>query len=156
MLPTSEKVVQAISPVSVNGAGFVSNVIDTLGFDHCTFDAAFGAIGAAVAALKVQESDAITNSTTLNGGADVVGLRVGTDTNDDGTASALPVGGDANKTWRFEIDLRGRKRYLQIQCTAGAGATLLAALARLRQGENEPTSASQKGVNAVLRAPVVS
>jgi hypothetical protein len=151
---TDKQIFNAIPPAaSVNGAGFTSNVIDTQGYEYLELLAIFGAIGANVALLKVQESDAKTNATTLTAGADVPGTVVGTDTKDDGTASALPaLTTDNNKVWKFEIDLRGRKRYLQIQCTAGAGATFLTAIAELGRGAQLPTTAAQKGAAAVMRA----
>jgi hypothetical protein len=153
MLPTTKKVFNAINPASANGGAFTSNVIDTLGFDFLEIWAAFGSIGANVSALKVQEADAKTNSTTLTSGADVAGTVVGTDTNDAGGATTLPVGTtDNGKVWKFEIDLRGRKRYIQVQCTAGAGATLLAAVAELGRASQVPTTAADKGAAAVMKA----
>lgn len=157
MTPATDKLVQAISPVSINGAAATSNVIDRSGFNYLEFIVQFGSIGANVATLKVQESDAISSGTALNGGVDVVGTRVGTDAKDDGAASALPVAAtDNNKNWKFEIDLKGRKRYLQVQVTAGAGATLVAGLAKVSQAENVPTLAADKGAAAVMRVPVIT
>lgn len=152
-----ERIEQAISPVSINAAAATSNVTDTLGYRYLVYEVAFGSIGASATVLKVQESDAKTSGTALNGGVDVTGAVVGTSTNDDGAASALPVATtDNNKTWRFEIDLKGRKRYLQVQVTAGAGATLVCALARLGRAEEVPTKAAKKGAKEVLRVPVIS
>lgn len=155
MLQVTDRMVQAIAPVSANGAAFTSTVIDTQGFRYLEFLACFGAIGANVTALRVQESDAITNATTLSSGTDVPGAVVGTSVNDAGTTSSLPTTADAGRIWKFEIDLRGRRRYLQIQCTAGAAATLLAAIAKLSRGEVAPTTAAQKGAQQVLRVPVL-
>lgn len=156
MLSTTDNYVQAVAPVSANGAAFTSTVIDTRGFRYLEFLACFGSIGANVAALKVQEADAITNATTLTSGVDVPGTVVGTSAADTGTTSTLPVAStDNGKVWKFEIDLKGRRRYLQIQCTAGAGATLLAAIAKLSRAENTPTTAAQKGAAQVLRVPTV-
>jgi hypothetical protein len=154
MIRSNEKVVQAIAPVSANGAAFASTVIDTQGFQYLRFLAQFGSIGANVTALKVQEAAAKSNATTLTSGADVTGTVVATDTDETGTATALPVATtDNGKVWAFEIDLRGRKRYQQLQCTAGSGATLLSVVALLGRGEQSPSNATQKGVAAVLRVP---
>lgn len=153
MYHVSQKNFNAIRPgASVSGGAFTSQVIDTLGFDYLKITAIFGAIGADVSALKVQESDTKTNATTLTSGADVTGTVVGTDNNDGGTTSTLPTtASDANKVVVFEIDLRGRKRYQQIQCTAGAGATYLTALAELSRGSQVPFTASDKGALEVMR-----
>lgn len=152
MYHTDKKAVVAIAPISASGAAFTSTVIDTLGFAYLEIEVTFGLIGADVTALKVQEADAKTNATTLTSGADVSGTVVATDTNDAGGATAFPVGTtDNGKIWKFEIDLRGRKRYQQIQVTAGAGATLCSAIAHLSRGAQVPTLAADKGAAAVLR-----
>ncbi len=54
---------------------------------------------------------------------DVTGLVYGTSAGIAGTTSALPTATDDNKCFKFEIDLRGRKRYLDLVATCGDGAT---------------------------------
>jgi hypothetical protein len=152
MYQVNKKTFQAIVPVSANAGAFTSNVIDCLGYSYLEIIVQFGAIGADVTVLKVQEADAKSSATALTSGANVSGTVVGTDLTDAGATSALPTtASDANKFWKFEIDLRGRKRYQQIQVTAGAGATLCAAVAELSRAANVPVSAADKGAAAVLR-----
>src|SRR5262245_60014128 len=105
MVPTFKKV-NAIVPASANAGAFSANVIDTQGYRYAVLEATFGAIGAQATALKVQEADAIASGTALTGGTDVPGTIVGTSANDEGTVLALPAAGQANFTYRFEIDLK--------------------------------------------------
>lgn len=143
---------QALAPVSLNGAG-TTIVIDTLGFDYCEIAVLHGLVGAAdFTVLKVQEADAITDANTLTSGADITGLIVGTSTDIAGAATTFP--GDASDGLikpLFEIDLRARKRYIDVAVTTGA-ASLIAIVARLSRAEQMPTTAAQKGANQVLRA----
>jgi hypothetical protein len=142
---------QALAPVSLNGAG-TTIVIDTLGFDFLEVAVLHGAVGAAdYTVLKASESDATSDANTLSSGSDITGLIVGTSTNIAGSASTFP-GDTADGTIDlFEIDLRNRKRYIDISATSGA-ASLVAIVARLSRAEQEPTTATTKGARQVLRA----
>ena len=93
-----------------------------------------------MATLKVQESD----DSGMSGAADVSGLVFGTSTNIAGSTSTLPSATDDNKFFIFEIDLRARKRYLDLSATAGDGAagTYMAAWVELSRAETAPVSAS--------------
>jgi len=150
----NRKIVNAVIPATiVNNAAVSSLVIDTAGFEYLEIVVQLGATDIALTAFKVQEADAKTNSTTLTSGADVPGTVFGTDANDAGTTSTLPSATDDNKIYKFEIDLRGRKRYLQFQATVGNGATgaFIAAVAELSRGAQVPTSAADKGVAQLMR-----
>lgn len=125
--------------------------IDTLGYDYCTIDVLIGASDIAMTALKVQESD-----TSGSGFGDVTGLVYGTSTNDAGSTSTLPTATDDNKVFSFEIDLRGRKRYLDLVATAGNGTngTYVSAIAYLSRAEaGVEDSSSNRGVAQTLRLP---
>jgi hypothetical protein len=151
---TDKKLVNAILPVAiVDNAAVSSLVIDTLGFGYLEIAVQLGATDIALTAFKVQEADAKTNSTTLTSGADVTGTVFGTDANDTGSTSTLPSATDDNKIYKFEIDLRGRKRYLQVQATVGNGSAgaFIAAIAALSRGAQVPTSAADKGVAQLMR-----
>lgn len=154
MYSVNKKIVNAIIPVAiVNNAAVSSLVIDTLGFDYLEFIVQLGATDIALSAFKVQESDTKTNSTTLSSGADVTGTVFGTDANDAGSTSTLPSATDDNKIYKFEIDLRGRKRYLQVQATVGSGSTgaYVSGIAELSRGQQVPTTAADKGVAQLMR-----
>ena len=152
MQPTNKKIVPITPPAaSASGATFAAAPVDTIGFTHVDVYALLGAVGAAMTALKVQESDSLTAG-ALTAPTDVPGTVVGVDGSDgSATPSSLPAGPQANGVVKFEIDMRGRKRYLGLVATAGGGATFLTAFALLGRGENSPTTAAQKNVTLCMK-----
>jgi hypothetical protein len=136
----------AILPQTLDNATATSYVIDTAGVDYVNIDVVIGATDIALTALKVQESDAITDSTTLSSGADITGLVYGAN------GSTLPSATDDNKIFSFEINTQGRKRYLQLVAVAGNGTTGVALAAQYNAGKvaNQSLDAAGKGVAAVL------
>lgn len=124
--------------------------IDTLGWDYLQIVVLLGATDIAMAALTVTESDA-----SGSGHANVTGLIMGTSTNTDGSTSALPTATDDNKIQLFEIDLRGRKRYIDVTATAGDGTagTYLAIVAILSRPKDVPVTATERGCDEILRVP---
>jgi hypothetical protein len=158
MIPIQNKLVSVTPPAAIiDNASAACNVVDTLGYRYARYVFYFGAMDIAAVALKVQEADAKTNATTLTSGADITGAVFGTSTNDAGIASTLPSATDDNKFFTVEIDLRGRKRYLNPVITLGDGAagTFVAAWCELSRAEITPTTAAQKGVSQNLRVPVL-
>lgn len=154
MMPFCNKLVSVTPPAAiVDNASFTTAIVDTQGFRLARFVVYLGATDIAVAAFKVQESD----DSGMSGAADVTGAVFGTSNNDTGSASTLPSATDDNKFFTVEIDLRGRKRYLDLVLTAGDGAagTFAAAWCELYRGENTPTTAAQKGVSQNLRVPAL-
>lgn len=136
-----------VLPQVLDNATATSYVIDTAGVDFVNIDVVIGATDIALTALKVQESDAITNSTTLTSGADITGLVYGAS-----GAAALPTATDDNKIFSFEINTQGRKRYLQLIAVAGNGTTGVAIASHYNAGKvaNQSLDAAGKGVAAVL------
>lgn len=151
-----QKIVVLTQPAAiVDNAAFTTKALDTKGFGFAEIYVIIGALDIAVSALKVQESDTTSDANTLSSGTDVTGLVVGTSTNDAGSTSTLPGATDDNTVVKFEVDLRGRKRYLDVSLTGGDGAagTYAVVVAILSEGESGPTSATEKGCAQVLRAP---
>jgi hypothetical protein len=132
------KTVCNVVPALVEGASATAIPIDCIGYDHCTFLVPLGVMDLAVTALKVQESDTLTEG-ALASAADVSGLIAGTSANIAGTTSALPAADDDGKIWRFDVDLKKRKRYLSVVATVAAAA------------EEEPTTAALCGCEEILR-----
>lgn len=132
----------------VDNASYTVAELDTKGWDYATILFILGATDIAMTALKVTESD-----TAGSGHADVTGLIAGTSTNIDGATSALPSATDDNKIVAFEIDLRKRKRYLDLTATAGDGTagTFAACIAILSRGKESPVSMTERGCVQVLR-----
>ncbi len=152
MIPTNKKIVLLTPPAAiVDNAAFTTATLDTLGFNYVEIFVAFGALDIAVAALKVQESD----DSGMSGAADITGTVAGTDANDTGSTSTLPSATADNTVFKFEIDKRGRKRYFDVSFTGGDGTagTFAVVWAMLSRGEQDPTTAAQKGCAQVMRVP---
>ncbi len=150
MIPSDYKVVLAVAPgAAVTGGAFAAAVVDCAGFRYAEYLVHFGAVGANPTALRLEESDAAD----MTGATPVPGSVVGTDPTDDGGPSVLTAAALANKTTKFEVDLRFRKRYQRVVAAAGAGATYLAAACHLKRGEQVPVTTAQKGCSQVLMCP---
>lgn len=142
--------VNVIPPVAIkDNTSWTTTQIDTKGYNYCTIVVTLGASDIAMAALKVQESD--TDGSNFG---DVTGLIYGTSTDAlSGSTSALPTASDDNKIFVFEINLDGRKRYLDLVATAGNGTagTYAAAIAILSRASNAPRTATERNVTGLLR-----
>ena len=121
--------------------------LDTLGWDYANIVAILGATDIAMTALSVTESDA-----SGLGHAAVTGLVYGTSTDIDGNTSALPTATDDNGFFVFQIDLRGRKRYLDVSATVGDGTagTFITIIAILSRGDTGPSTVAGMGAAGVL------
>lgn len=144
------KVVRVISPNLQNNGTPTSQAVDTLGYRQAKIIAHLGDTDIALSALKITECDTSGGTYT-----DITGLRVGTDAGIGGTTSSLPGSTDDNKFWEFDIDLRGRKRYLKAVLTVGSGSTgaYNTVLAVLSRPEDAPDTATERGCADVLRVP---
>ena len=143
------KIVAITPPAAIiDNAAVTTTAVDTAGFDYCTIVLQLGATDIAMTALAVQESDA-----AASGFANVTGLIWGTSANTDGSTSALPIATDDNLFQIAQVDLRGRKRYLDLSATVGDGTagTYLSAFAILTRADQTPTTMAEMGANEVLR-----
>lgn len=133
----------------VDNTGYTTATIDTAGFAYLRVLVYLGATDIAMAALKLQESD----DSGMSGAADITGLVYGTSASIAGTTSALPSATDDNKCFAFEVDLRGRKRYIDLVATAGNGeaGTFLAAFALLSRAGDTGVTAAERGYGNILR-----
>lgn len=115
---SSKPVAVVFSEAISDNAALTTSEIDTLGYDYCSIYVRIGTSDIAMAALKVQESD-----TSGSGFADIdeTDFSDSTQTDVEGTALALPAA-DSDNTFRvIHIDLRARKRYLDVSLTSGNG-----------------------------------
>jgi hypothetical protein len=136
------KVVNVTPPAAiVDNASFATTTIDTLGFNKAAIYFQLGATDIAMTALKVQESD----DSGMSGAADITGAVYGAS-----GAPALPTATDDNKIFGFFIDLKGRKRYLDVVATAGDGSTgtFGACIAELYNGNVTSDDATERGLAA--------
>ena len=133
----------------VDNASFTTNTIDTLGYNKLAVYFQVGATDIAMAALKLQESD----DSGMSGAADITGAVYGTSTNPDtGSTSALPTATDDNKVFGFFVDLKGRKRYVDVVATAGDGSTGTygSCIAFLYNGNETTDTATERNLAANL------
>ena len=132
----------------VDDASFTTAAIDTLGYKYATVVFQLGATDIAMAALKLQESDA-----SGSGYTDIAGADLSDAVDIDGVATALPSDADDNGLIVWQIDLRGRKRYLDVVATAGNGSTgtFGACTAILSRGDVAPESVAQAGCETLIR-----
>ena len=134
----AKSVTKAASSVAASATH--SHEIDTAGFKYASIDVVFSPFTAATSSyasvLKVQESDSAGS-----GQADVTGLSI---TAGAGSTTGANVGAVA----RFNVDLRGRKRYLTVVTSPGNTVAIVTS-ARLSKGEQHAVTASEAGVNNV-------
>jgi hypothetical protein len=119
-----------------------SHEIDTYGADYVSVDVVYSHFTAAAASyatvLKVQQSD-----TAGSGQVDVPGLSVVAGA---GRTTGVGVNGAVA---RFNVDCRGKKRYLTVVTTPGQPAAV-ATVARLSKLEEMPTEKTAAGVDAFV------
>lgn len=143
-----DKFVSVTPPAAiVDNASLTTASIDTKGFAYARIFLYLGAMDIAMTALKVQESDDDSSY------SDVTGLVYGTSTDIAGSTSALPTATDDNKCFVFEVDLKGRKRYLDLVATCGDGAagTYVTAFALLSRAADGPVTKTERGFGNILR-----
>ncbi|MDQ3819080.1 MAG: hypothetical protein M3362_15580 [Acidobacteriota bacterium] len=139
----AQKVVAITNPGAiVDNAAFTTATIDTQGFAFLTIIVILGALDVALAAFKLQESDAAN----MAGAVDVAGADFSV------SPATLPAATDDNKLYAIHVNLSGRKRYLDLSLTGGDGAagTYAAAIAVLSDAQIAPSSATDRGFAAEL------
>lgn len=143
------KVVAVTNPVAIkDNVAWVTTEVDTRGFEYAIFYIMLGATDIAMAVFKLQES-----STSGSGFADVTGAIFGTSENTGGSTSTLPSATDDDLIFAIEVDLRARKRYLDLSISSGDGAvgTYLVAWCELSRAHETPETAAERGASQILR-----
>jgi hypothetical protein len=150
MLPQTKAAV-AINAVSATAAGTVtSSVVDTLGYDWATIDV-WGTTQAAStqagspSVLKLQECE----NTTASNFVDITGFRgaSATATNVDFLVGVGVTSGVNN--YKFNVDLRARKRYLSIVISPATSQTFYGVV-NLGRGEQAPITAAKANVLSLI------
>ena len=137
-------------------AGAVTTVeIDTLGYAYMELLVMLGVVDGALTTFKLSESDT-TGQTTA--GTDITGLIVGTSYNSEGGVSALPSAASDGTAHLFNVDLKGRKRFLYLQIVVGAGGSgdFIAAVAKLTKAQTTPKNAAGFNVTQALQSPAIA
>lgn len=124
----SVKFAVAKHPASENGTAADGVTIDTLGFNQLAIIVQGGAIGANMDSLKVQSSPDNSSWTDVTSGAFTAPT----------TAAANTILGG--------FFITPATRYYRVQSDAGASATLLSALAILADANEEPQTATERGL----------
>jgi hypothetical protein len=133
------KFVNVTPPAAIiDNAAAVTATLDTLGWRKVCFLVALGALDIAVSAMKLQQSDA----SNMSGAADISGADFSV------SPLTLPSATDDNKLYAIFVDMRGKKRYLDLSLTLGDGAagSFVAVLAILNDGEIYPSTATLRGL----------
>lgn len=141
--PMNRKIVGITPPAAiVDNAAVTTAAVDTQGFDYAVVNVYIGATDIAVAALSLKESDESGANF-----ADIPGCTYGTSNNDTGSASTLPSATADNTFVSFFVDLRGRKRYLDLNLTGGDGVAgaYFCAWAELYRAKDAPRTAAEAG-----------
>lgn len=143
------KVINVTPPTAIlDDASAATTAINTQGFAYCQIWVSLGASDIAMAALKVQESD------TDGSYGDITNTVVGTATDAFGAATTLPSSTADNNLYCFDIDLRGRKKWLDLVATAGNGSTgtYISAWAILSRSSDGISTAAERGAAVIMRA----
>lgn len=134
------KFVEVTPPAAkVDDAEFTTAAIDTAGWEHLKILCYIGDIDVNFVAMKLQESDA----SNMGSAADIAGTVGGTD-------FTLPTAAAGDNTINtFDVDLRGRKRYIDLVAEGGDGTagTFMTVIAILSRPTISPNSASDRGVD---------
>jgi hypothetical protein len=143
----SVKFVNVTPPAAIlDNASATTNSVNTEGFSYATFLVELGATDIALTALKLQESD------TDGSYGDVTGAIFGTSALPDGTTSTLPSATDDNKIYAIYVDLKGRKKYLDMVITVGDGTAggYVACQCILSGADVQPHTATGLGLGQYL------
>jgi len=143
MVPSETKCICMIPPATVAAASTTEAGLDRLGYDYCTIDVINGAIATdatAVTYLQLSESDTVLPTAYTDGtaivaftGAAATSATAGFVLPTPSTCTVVPVGSN----FRFNVDLRGRKRYLGLLVTPGQ-SWALSAVAMLSRAHVDP------------------
>jgi hypothetical protein len=129
------------SVVATNSSTTAVLRLDTLGYDYASIDVVYGKVAEAGTAsavaqvLTLKQSDLASSAYDTIPGYPTVTLPTGSaSTNEGGVV-------------RFDVDMRGKKRYIEVTSSPNTQATVTV-VARLGKGEEHPTAAAGKGVVA--------
>ena len=135
----------ARSAASVAASATHSHEIDTLGFEYVSIDVVYSPFTAATSnaapVLRLTQHDV-----TGTGQTNISGFVGGTDfTVAAGTTTGAAVGHVA----RFNVDMRGKRRYLTLFTSPG-NTVAISSVARLGRAEEAPFSAATKNVGTLV------
>lgn len=140
MLPQN-KVVFALDETSKTAGATATALIDCLGYDHLTLSVKCGTadvVSNKPTVLKLQEAET-TDASNL---ANISGFVGGTDFTIPNAVTAATAA--VQNVYQFNVDLRGRKRYIGLSLSP-ATTQLVKAVAILGRAEQAPITAAKAG-----------
>ena len=96
----------------VDNAAFTTAEVDTKGWNKALFVVQLGALDIAIAAMLLQENDVSATGEATVSGADF-----------SVSPLTLPAATDDDNAYSIHVDLRGKKRFMNISLTGGDGTT---------------------------------
>lgn len=137
------------SVTAVTSAQTASLEIDTIGYEHASIDVVFSSFTSAAATaataatvLRLAQSDSTGTAAQSNISGFVGATAAGGDFQ---IASGVTNASGVGYVHRFDVDLRGRRRYITVYATPVSTVGVVT-VARLSRGEAGPQSAADKGV----------
>lgn len=143
MNPGNSKTVVMIVPTTAQSAATNTGIVDTIGFDHLQVDLVEMSASEATAALthlSLRENDTVPTAFTAM--SSIVALT-GAAATSTSAGFVLPTPNSAVwNNYRFNIDLKGRKRYIAIRHENSISTRVAcnALLLRCQEGRPMPTS----------------
>lgn len=121
-----------------------SQEIDTIGFKYASIDVAFEKVAAAGTNSAVALVCKLQHGDTTSSYADVSGFVGGTS-----FTIPTPANTSADTVVRFDLDLRGKRRFLKVVATGNATGSIYS-VARLGKPEDGPDTAGEKGASVAV------
>ncbi len=143
MLPHPKTVI-AIIPISkTNAATATGEMIDTKGFDFVSIGiiaSTADVVSNTLSVLKIEEGDTTSSVATFTGAVSGTDYTIATNAYTSTTNQNV---------WSFNVDTRGRKRYLRVSASPQT-TMVIAGVATLYRGEQAPANVAQAGaLNAI-------
>jgi len=147
MQPSNSKVIVGLNGITASTAGTATAVFDTEGYDSCSLCLIAGTSHGSTttsdpATLTLSECDASNVATNFTNISGCVG----------GTDFPMPLMyTSTTSTWTvlFNVDLRGRRRYLKIN-VAPTTTIAFTAIAHLFRGDQAPINATLANVDTLV------
>jgi hypothetical protein len=143
------KYVTIVPPAAIiDNDSATTTEVDTLGYDYAEIVLTLGATDIAMTALAVTQSDA-----TGSGHAAITGATFDGGTDIAGGTLALPSATDDDQVCVFQINLEGKKRFLDLTATFGDGTAggFIAGACRLSRGAVTETTSAGMADGGVCR-----
>ncbi|HEX4123740.1 MAG TPA: hypothetical protein VHY37_03375 [Tepidisphaeraceae bacterium] len=136
---TTKDIISVPPQARINNLAVTCTAVDRKGFDYAVAKLFIGANDIGLTVAKLQESDDDSTWTDIPGA-------------DFSIAGELPGSSAVNETWLWDVDLRGRKRYLRPALTVGSGGSgaYVTVVFELSRAEQMPHTAAERGAAQML------